>query len=179
MADDRQGHAGEPGLPGEPGAGAGGRGGHGGAGGRGGTVKPIEHYKLLIFFVIVTVALSITTIILVVRVEANNDRIARLERDDVTSLKAADAARDAISTALTKANAQQDAAITLIRQTDYRLCVRGQVTRVALNIDRAHDEPTLPLYDCTPDLKGGQARRLTAAQARVLADRVRRNNFKP
>jgi hypothetical protein len=179
MADDRQGRPGEPGQPGEPGEDGGGRGGIGGAGGAGGAARPIEHYKLLIFFVIVTVALSIGTIVLLVEVEANADRIAQLERDDVMALRAADAARDAIAVALVKANIGQRQAIEVIRQTDYRLCVRQQVVRVAINLDRAHDEPHLPLYDCAPDLKGGQARQLDAAQARALADWVRRNSFEP
>jgi len=62
--------------------------------------------------------------------------------------------------------------IQLIYQTDYRLCLRGQVTRAALNLHIANDPKphtrALPLYDCTPDLHGGTAARLTAKQTRAF-----------
>ena len=165
---------GHPGEPGEPGVG--GHGGHGGHGGAGGTV----HYRgLIVFVMIVTVVLSVGTLILLKRVNDNTVRIATVERLDVQALRAADVARDAVATALTKANQQQNTAIRLIREAEYRICVRQQVVRVAINQDRYHDEPALPLYDCTPNLTGFPARRLTASQAEKFVVRVYRDGFTP
>jgi hypothetical protein len=80
----------------------------------------------------------------------NSLRIATLESDAAKVLRLA--------------NAREDQAIVLIRHTDYRLCYRSMVTRAAINLDKTNDELRLPLYDCTPNLDGGAAIRMTPAQ---------------
>ena len=112
---------------------------------------------VLAFTVLVAIGLSIVTIIALRRVQQNSASIRQLEASDNKQAIALIAALD-------KANDQQDAAIVLIRQTNYRLCVRQQIVRAAINLDENGDEPRLPLYDCTPDLTGGEAKLLTPAQ---------------
>ena len=167
LRDRERGEPGEPGEPGETGAhggGAGGRGGRGGRGARGGVIA-VEHHGILIFTMLVAIALSIGTLILLSRVNDQKDQISNLERADVKILKLADA--------------NHQASIKLIYETDYRLCLRQQVVRVAINQDRDHDEPSLPLYDCTPDLTGGQAKRLTPAQTAKFIEQIKHAGFTP
>ena len=154
------------GLPGEPGEeGTDTHGGHGGMGGSGGMGERIHYRPLITYIVIITIALAAGTAIALKKISDNTDSIKDLEKSDVVILKHADSARDA--------------AIAAIRKTEYRLCMRSQVTRVAINIDKDHDEPTLPLYDCTPDLTGGQAKLLTPKQAEAFKAKVEQDGFKP
>jgi hypothetical protein len=163
------GEAGQPGQPGEPGYGGGGAGGTGGRDGRGGRVT---YRGIILFVTVVALTLSIGTLLLVHHVDINAGKIGALQRSDAAQGRAIDAA-------LRKANAQQDQAIVLIRQADYRLCLRQQVTRAAINLDRDLDEPTLPLYDCTPNLTGGKARPFTPSQTRAFIRRMQRSQFVP
>ena len=154
------------GLPGEPGEqGTDTHGGHGGAGGHGGMGERVHYRTLIVYVLIITIVLSVGTAIALKKISDNTDSIKDLEKSDVVILKHADSARDA--------------AIVAIRKTEYRLCIRSQITRVALNLDKDHDEPTLPLYDCTPDLTGGQAKLLTPKQAEAFTAKVKADHFKP
>lgn len=156
MTDDpRQGQPGQPGKPGEPGkpSGIGGHGGAGGEGGRGGRARESHHlYIVMLVGLLFAVTLSTGTLILVTRVESNSDSISRLQ------------AENAIQTQ--QANARQDRAIVAARKAEYRICLRQQITRAALALDKNNDEPRLALYDCTPDLEGGEARLLTPKERR-------------
>jgi hypothetical protein len=55
-----------------------------------------------------------------------------------------------------------------IEQTDYRLCYRQQVTRADFDLyhiaDPKRNTRILPLYNCTPNLTGGQAILLTVSE---------------
>ena len=106
--------------------------------------------RLVMFVVIIALVLSVGTAIIALKVQDNADRIGQLEIQDVTTLRKADATTAHL--------------IYLIYQTDYRLCLRGQVTRAAIDLDTRHDEPTLPLYNCTPDSHGGKAVLFTPSQ---------------
>ena len=64
-------------------------------------------------------------------------------------------------------------AIDNARQTEYRLCLRQQVVRAAISLDSLHDEPHLPLYDCTPNKVGKPATLLTPAQSKAFLHYVR------
>lgn len=114
---------------------------------------------LVWFVVILAIGISTVTLILLNHVHANNDRIEALERHNARQ-------RQVIEKALTLANQRQDEALVLVRKAAYRLCVREQRIRIAINLDRSRDEPSLVLYDCTPNLTGGAARPLTATQIR-------------
>ena len=70
---------------------------------------------VLAFTVLVAIGLSIVTIIALRRVQQNSASIRQLEASDNKQAIALIAALD-------KANDQQDAAIVLIRQTNYRIC---------------------------------------------------------
>jgi hypothetical protein len=160
------GQPGQPGEPGEPGVHGGGRGGHGGAGGRGGSAsreKWLEALCLIAF--LIAGVMSAYAIHVASVADHDAQRITRLERVDVADLHHADD--------------QHERSVQLIRQTDYRLCLRGQVTRAAINSDKDHDEPRLALYDCSPDLRGGVAVRLTAAQAAAFERQVARRGYAP
>ena len=164
-----EGQPGEPGQPGQQGQDGGGIGGKGGMGGRGGRVS---YRRLTLFVIVVATVLSIGTLLLVHHVDTNGDQIRKLEQQNGNRTKL-------VALALFKANEQQNAAIALIRQAEYRICLRQQVVRAAVNADQDHDEPTLPLYDCTPDLTGGQATRLNTKQTAAFAARVKRNRYTP
>lgn len=125
-----------------------------------------EHdHALIVFVLIVAIVLSVGTAIVIKQVSANTDKIARLERLDVMHLQHDDEiARLAIK--------RQDQAIVLIRKTNYRLCLRGQITRAAINIDVTRDEPLLPLYNCRPNLIGESAKRLTPKQTKSFESYV-------
>lgn len=105
------------------------------------------------FFIFISLVLAIGTLILALKVSHNTDQI-KINR----------AAHDK----------QVDYAIASSRHAAYRICVRQMVGRVAVNLDKDHDERTLPLYDCTPNLFGGAAIRLTAKQSRVYTEQIRR-----
>ena len=171
------GQPGEPGQPGESGAGGGGTGGHGGTGGAGGAGGSDPHARRLmvtiVFVVVVAVGLSVGTLLIAQdarnassAAEANSDAIRALEQSDNRQTLQNERA-------LHRVDLQHDESLKLIRQTDYRLCVRQQVVRAAINLDRGHDEPNLKLYDCTPDLTGGVATSATPAQAAALKRAVR------
>lgn len=144
MADDPR--MGRPGLPGEPGergrrgGGAGGAGGTGGAGGHAG----VSHaaYWAIVCAVIVVAFLSSVVIWNTVRIQ-----------------KSVNKANAAAITALHS--------ITLARQAEDRLCIRQMVTRAVINNHLAHDRDhiaDLPIYDCSPNVRGGAARLLTPVQ---------------
>lgn len=131
---------------------------------------PVTHRYtryVLWFFVIVALGLSIGTLLLV------ND-IHRLEDQN-------DADARATARALRAENARQDQAIVRARRAEYRLCLRGQVTRAALNIHAARDHHrlVLPLYDCTPNITGGPAARLSPAQTRAFEHYVQTSKSLP
>jgi hypothetical protein len=156
-----------PGEPGEPGVSGGGAGGRGGAGGHGGAAKPEPAWLFaMIFIVIVAIGMSVATIIVVRRVDHNTQQIATLERQHASEARA-------LISALAKADEQQADAIKAARQAEYRICVRQQIIRAAIDLDTGHDEPRLPLYDCKPNLRGQPARRLTPPQSRTFEAYVR------
>jgi hypothetical protein len=167
MGRERSGKPGAPGLPGEPGESGGGRGGAGGRGGRGGDAprSAVEHYGLLIFLVIVAVALSVGTLLLLIQVQNNADMIHDLEQSNAETFRLSQRAQDS---ALIEAKQALDAA----RQAEYRICVRQMINRAVLDTDRHGDERHLPLYDCTPNLAGNPARRLTPAEMRAFGRKV-------
>jgi hypothetical protein len=68
---------------------------------------------------------------------------------------------------------QIEQAIYAAHHAEYRICQRQMANRAALTLDRDHDEPRLPLLDCTPNLTGGAAVPMTAAQERALLALVR------
>jgi hypothetical protein len=165
---NKLGEPGQPGKPGEPGEHGGGTGGRGGSGGQGGSAvnEPNRLMWAVVFCAIIAIAVSIGTFIISNQVESNSDKIAKLERQHNMEARA-------LIVALDTANDRQDAAIVLIRQAEYRLCVRQQIVRAAINLDQGHDEPVLPLYDCKPDLEGGTATRLNAKQTKAFEQYVR------
>ena len=79
----------------------------------------------------------------------------------------------ALSTATFILYERQQDAIDAARRAEYRICVRQQINRAAIDLPHQNDEPHLPLYDCTPNLKGKPARRLSPAEATALEDHVR------
>jgi hypothetical protein len=155
------------GEPGQPGVRGGGTGGRGGAGGRGGTTVGRDwRDAALIFMVLIAIGLSIGTLLLISKVNANTNANAMQERQ-------IDRLQQANIVTLRKADADHVASIKIIYGTDYRLCLRQQIVRAAVDLDRNHDEPILPLYDCKPDLHGGVATRLTPAQTAAFEQYVR------
>lgn len=179
MAQDiSRGEPGEPGKPGEPGERGGGKGGHGGAGGRGGHAYDIGPYRrVVIFGTIVAIALSVGTLVLLFRVDANNQNIRKLQEKNrqqdravVTALFKADEQRNA---AVAKINEQQDVAIEAARRAEFRICQRQMTTRAALALDRFNDEPQLPLLDCRPNLQGKAAHPLTPSERAALLKQVK------
>lgn len=159
MSDARtEGKPGEPGQPGEPGtATQGGAGGHGGTGGRGGEASHIGS-RLLGFLVLAAIILAIisgVSLWTAQRVSTNTDRIDRIVRNEVVHATQAEHA---------------------IWATDYRICVRQMQLRAALilHVDFHPDRRllrSLPIFDCTPDLQGKPARKLTQAEARAYLKR--------
>ena len=69
-------------------------------------------------------------------------------------------------------NKQQDT-LNHIHQAEYRICVRQMVNRASIDAGSGDDEPKLPLYDCTPNLKGVPAHRMTAAEAAAFEQYVK------
>ena len=166
--DDHEGQPGEPGEPGESGHDGGGAGGAGGMGGRGGRGAEEKRWLVLVIIgVIVTVALSVTTLVLLERVNSNSDHVAAIEHGDNERARA-------LIVALEKANDRQDATDEQARRAEYRICLRQQVTRAALiNHTIADKSPiVLPLYSCRPNLDGGQATILSPKQRAAFLARV-------
>ena len=166
-------HEGQPGEPGEAGTDGGGAGGTGGRGGRGGDSNERRLIWALAFFIVVAIALSVGTLLIAHdaqqnsnRVEANTDAITKLEAHDTAAAKA-------LLVALQRSDTEQAQAIKLIRQAEFRICTRQMVNRVALNLDRLHDEPTLRILDCKPNLVGKVATLATPAEVRALEQTVR------
>lgn len=63
-------------------------------------------------------------------------------------------------------------------QANYRICERQMVVRAIVNnhLREDHSEAIhLPLYDCAPNLTGGEAKPLNAAQTKAFEARVARN----
>lgn len=163
--DEMQGLPGEPGEPGEPGIGGGGAGGHGGRGGRGGhggsyATKRSYRY-LLAISTIVAIVLCFTTLVIAHNASVNSDKIKRLQQENRRDERAAEAE-------LRKSDKAQLVALLLVRQAEYRICVRQMVTRAAMVFDKHHDEPDLKLYDCRPNLVGKAATLLTPAERIAL-----------
>lgn len=164
MTEGLPGLPGSPGESGEYGGGAEGRGGAGGHGGSGGKVSHRIEWAFvgLVIVLVVLVAYVIKT---THDVNRNAARIGAAEKKAQMAFAKADQA-------LTTTENLHTQAIVRIYQTDYRLCYRGQVTRAALNLyilaDPRHDTRLLPLYDCTPNLTGGVAKRLTPAQTKAF-----------
>ena len=158
---------GQPGEPGQPGQAP--QEGRGGAGGHGGHA---QYRWAILAGIVMIVALAVGYLILRNYVDDNTTQIEALQAHDRAQSMA-------VSRALTLANQNQDRAIVNARLAEFRICVRQQVVRVAINIDRNADEPTLPIYDCTPNKYGGVARRLTPAETRAYERKVRKDGFTP
>lgn len=69
-----------------------------------------------------------------------------------------------ISTVILILLIRQDNAISAARQAEYRICVRQMVDRAVVDVTKNNDERHLPIYDCTPNLTGHPARRLTQSE---------------
>ncbi len=67
---------------------------------------------------------------------------------------------------------QQDT-IQAAHRAEYRICQRQMVNRAAIDLPLGNDEPHLALYDCTPNLKGQPARRLSDSEAQAFEQHVR------
>jgi hypothetical protein len=63
--------------------------------------------------------------------------------------------------------------VVAARRAEYRICTRQMVNRAALDTDLTKDEgKLLPLYDCSPNLVGRPARRLTDGEASAYRMKV-------
>lgn len=102
--------------------------------------------------VAILIIVSAGTLVLLARVNHNTERLDRIVRQ-------------------TTSHAQEDE--QALRAATYRICVRQMQVRAAiiLHVDRTPNNRllrVLPIFDCTPDLKGMPARELTPSDTRAF-----------
>jgi len=148
------GEPGEPGLPGQPGesgnvgtGGTGGTGGKGGKGGKGGPSPP-HLYSVVVAMLAVAFALSVGTLVLLVRVQHNTNHVAEL-------------------TAQVEKATYRVCFRQMVVRVDLNLNIDADNEHLERFAGRA-----LPIYNCTPDLTGDAATLLTPTQTKVFENFV-------